>query len=276
VNGLDELYAGDAAALARRLDADPALVHAREPSAEGPYCGYFYRATLLHHVAGNPTIRPLPPNIVEIARLLLDRGAEVDAVTEQGPSQPDDIGWTTLGLAATSGNPHAIPLVELMLERGADLDARNGGPLIGALYYDQLDAARHLVERGARVDMVAAAGLGRIDLMEAHAGEYTLVHYSQHRARPSSPDAIALVYACKLGHLDAARWLLDRGAPLGRAPYDHDATPLHWAAHENHPDVCELLLARGADRTVRDTSFDGTPADWAAHAGHHALAEKVR
>jgi hypothetical protein len=73
---LDVFYAGDAAALERLLRADPSLLHARVTSAEGPYCGYFHEATLLHHVAGNPFIRPLPAATTELARLVLERGAD--------------------------------------------------------------------------------------------------------------------------------------------------------------------------------------------------------
>ncbi|MFY0571555.1 ankyrin repeat domain-containing protein [Archangium lansingense] len=288
---LDELYAGDAVSLERLLRANPALLHARVTSAEGPYCGYFHQATLLHHVAGNPLIRPLPVTTTELARLILELGAEVDAATQPGPAQPDDIGWSTLGLVATSDATrsagHQRPLLELLLAYGANIDFRNGGPLVGALYYGEAEAARFLVEHGARYDLVTAAGLGRVELMarfvrddgtltpDAHA----LVHYSQVRDRPASRADIlglALIFASMGGNRDAAAWLLDRGASVqARPPFDHAATPLHWAALRGHAEVASLLLDRGADRTVRDTSFDATPQGWAEHAGHQAVAALI-
>lgn len=288
---LDMFYAGDAAALERLLRATPSLVPARVASAEDPYCGYFHQATLLHHVAGNPFIRPLPAETTVLARLILELGAEVDAATRPGPAQPDDIGWSTLGLVATSDAArragHQRPLLELLLARGANLDFRNGGPLVGALYYGEAEAARFLVESGARYDLVTAAGLGRIDLMarfvrddgtltpDAHA----LVHYSQVRDRPASRADIlglALIFASMGGHRDAAAWLLDRDASVhARPPFDHLATPLHWAALRGHAEVASLLLERGADRTVRDTSFQGTPEGWAEHTGHQAVAALI-
>jgi peptide-methionine (S)-S-oxide reductase len=288
---LDAFYAGDVAALERRLAAEPELVTARVSSATGHYCGYFFEATLLHHVAGNPQIRPLPAATPALAALLLDRGAAIDAATHAGPAQPHDIGWSTLGLVATSLDArrtgHQRPLMELLLARGADIDFRDGGPLIGALYYGEEEAAAFLAERGARVDLVAAAGLGDLDRMARYVGAdgalapdaYRLVHYSQKRERPVAPAAIlslALAYACKGGHPAAAAWLIDRGAaPSGRAPFDHDATPLHWAALRGRAEVVELLLERGADRSIRDTTYDGTPAGWAEHAGHTALAARL-
>jgi hypothetical protein len=287
---LEAFYAADVAGLERRLAADPSLVTARVLSDAGHYCGYFFEATLLHHVAGNPQIWPLPPETLAMAALLLDRGAEVDAATHAGPSQPDDIGWSTLGLAASSLEARRTGLqrglLELLLDRGADIDFRDGEAMIGALYYGEQEAAAFLAERGARVDLIAAAGLGRIDLMAHHIGAdgavaadaYSLVHYSSHRERPVAPAAIlslALVYAAKGGHRAAAAWLLDRGAPLGRAPFDHDATPLHWAALRGHPDVVDLLLERGADRSLRDSSYHSTPAGWASHEGHTAIASRL-
>lgn len=288
---LDVFYAGDAAALERLLRAEPSLLHARVSSAEGHYCGYFHEVTLLHHVAGNPFIRPLPEETTDLARLILGLGAEVDAATRPGPAQPDDIGWSTLGLVATSDAArragHQRPLLELLLARGANIDFRNGGPLVGALYYGEAEAARFLVEHGARYDLVTAAGLGRIDLMarfvrddgtlapDAHA----LVHYSQVRDRPASHADIlglALVFASFSGNRDAAAWLLDRGASVNaRPPFDHTATPLHWAALRGHAEVASLLLDRGADRAVRDTSFEATPQGWAEHAGHRAVAALI-
>jgi len=288
---LDAFYAGDAAGLERLLRAEPTLVHARVMSAEGHYCGYFHQATLLHHVAGNPLIRPLPTAVAELARLVLEFGAEVDAATRPGPAQPDDIGWSTLGLVATSNAAHRAghqrTLLELLLARGADIDFRNGGPLVGALYYGEAEAARFLVERGARYDLVTSAGLGRVDLMERFVRDdgtlapdaHALVHYSQVRDRPASRADIlglALVFASMGGHRDAAAWLLDRGASVqARPPFDHAATPLHWAALRGHAEVASFLLDRGADRSVRDTSFNDTPQGWAEYKGHQAVAALV-
>ena len=87
---------GDLERLRGLIASDPALVYART-NLEPPY-GYFTGATLLHHVAGNPSrgrleglLPPLPRNTVEMARLLLDSGADVNALT-LGPS-----GGTTMG-----------------------------------------------------------------------------------------------------------------------------------------------------------------------------------
>ncbi|MEO6710201.1 MAG: ankyrin repeat domain-containing protein [Planctomycetota bacterium] len=286
---LRTFYAGDVERMSSILSAAPSLVHERVASSHGHYCGYFFEASLLHHVAGNPSILPLPATTLAMAELILDRGAEVDAPTHPGPRQPNDIGWSTLGLVATSGDArksgHQRSLLELLIRRGADVNFRNGGPLIGALYYSELEAARFLVEHGARVDLIAAAGLGRIDLMRPFAGDggllrgdaHTLVHYGQAAGRPQTAAAIlgvAMTYACIGGHRAAVEWLLAHGASASeRTQFDHDATPLHWAALHGHREVCEALLNAGAGRTLRDASFRSTPSGWAAHDGHVELAQ---
>lgn len=57
------------------LRAQPSLIEARSDSP--------HRSTLLHYVAANgiePALQKSPPNAVEIARILLDAGANVNAV----------------------------------------------------------------------------------------------------------------------------------------------------------------------------------------------------
>jgi len=278
---------GDLEGLARLLDVEPALATARWPGEEVPYDGYFHRATLLHHVSGNPLESPVPDNAVDLALLLVDRGAEVDAVTAQGPSQPNDVGWTTLGLVATSGVAREAgvqrALLDALVERGADVDARNGGALVGALYYGEREAAARLVEHGADVDMVAAAGLGRLDLVDRHVGAdgtlstdaHRLVHYG---LVPLPPEetldhvlSLALVYAAKGGHVPVLERLVDLGGSVdSRPPFDHRATLLHWAVLGDQPDAVRWLLRNGADAEARDTSFHSTPLGWARHLGRPA------
>ncbi|KAJ8599229.1 hypothetical protein CTAYLR_006387 [Chrysophaeum taylorii] len=272
---------GDVAGLEAALNDD--VVAMRVVSTDPPYDGYFHGATLLHHTAMNPV--DARGEVCEMAKLLLDAGADVDAVTLAGPSQPKDIGWTTLGLAATSVSARANgcqkKLMDLLVVRGADLDARNGGPLMGALYYGEIEAARWLVAKGAACDAVAAAGLGDVrrlaTFFEAGGlrdGAHSLAHYSQVdledealRTDRAHVLGLALVYAAKNGHVDAIRFLVDDlEAPVNARPFwDYRATPLHWAAHANHLPVATFLLSRRADPGARDACFDATPLAWHRH-----------
>jgi ankyrin repeat protein len=123
---------GDAARLEELLDADPALVnsYAQDGFFALGLAAFFkhLEAVRLLLARGAYTnqesrhaqivVRPIHSaaadgGSTEIARLLLDAGADVSA------KQPG--GFTPLHAAAQGGN---VELVELLLERGADRDAR--------------------------------------------------------------------------------------------------------------------------------------------------------
>jgi ankyrin repeat protein len=80
----------------------------------------------------------------------------------------------------------------------------------------------------------------------------------------------AFVLACRNGHTDAARFLLDRGADVDARGF-LGATGLHWAAHNGHADAVRFLLAAGADPTLHDTRFDSDALGWAREGGHEPV-----
>ncbi len=130
------------------LDEDPGLVDAAVPLRYEPD----ERATPLHQAAA--------AHDEEIARLLLDRGARVDAVDTQGQ--------TPLHRAAGGGS--APGFVELLLDRGADLEAlaaEGRSPLRRAVRNRRQEKAAVLVERGARVDLYSAVALGDAERVRA-------------------------------------------------------------------------------------------------------------
>ena len=91
----DAVVGGDIAAVESKLNAD--LVRARSTRR--------HHATLLHYVAANGVedFRQLsPPNAVEIACLLLDAGAEVDALADTYGGGTDQ---TTMNLLVSSAHP---------------------------------------------------------------------------------------------------------------------------------------------------------------------------
>jgi ankyrin repeat protein len=104
--------------LARLLEADPALVDARFADLDigntGERLLTLKGATLLHAAAEFGRI--------EFARLLLDRGADINAranVDDQGIG-----GQTPIFHAVTQFGDHGLPVAKLLLERGADLSVR--------------------------------------------------------------------------------------------------------------------------------------------------------
>jgi ankyrin repeat protein len=237
----DAVVGGDEATLGSLLRADQGVAHARSARR--------HHATLLHYVAANGVEdyrQKSPPNAVAIATLLLDAGAEVDALADTyggGPAQ------TTLSLLVSSAHPAnagvQVALVELLAGRGAAVDgvADDGAPLMTALGFGYPAAAQALAARGARVDnVVVAAGLGRLDIVRALAGHDQAVT-DPWRGDVSDPEELALVWAAKYGHTPVVEFLLDRGVPIAATD---DMTPLHWAAARGHTSVIALLLNRGA------------------------------
>src|SRR6185436_2985106 len=152
--------------LKRLLRDDPKLVHARSTRE--------HAATLLHYVSANGVEgyrQKTLANIVEITKLLLSAGAEVDAEADVYGG-----GATTLGLVATSVHPYRAgvqnSLMQILLDHGAEIDHKTSAgnrqsSVPGALANGRGEAAVYLAERGARLNLEAAAGVGRLDVVKS-------------------------------------------------------------------------------------------------------------
>ncbi|MBV8761555.1 MAG: ankyrin repeat domain-containing protein [Deltaproteobacteria bacterium] len=248
---VDLLDAGDVAGLRAHLAAHPDVVRQRVELAGG---NYFTHPTLLEFIAENPTRRgTLPANIVDVARVIIDAGAE---------SLDDALDLVASSLAARTAGVQAA-LIDLLCDRGADPQK----VLRTAVVQGEHGAAQQLLARGAVIDVVVAAALGRT------ADVVRLV------AAASADDRLlALGEAAQYGHLDVVRALLVAGVdpshyiPVGG--HSH-TTPLHQAALAGHAEVARLLVSRGASRELRDIMHGATPAGWAEYAGHDALAAEL-
>ncbi len=258
VSALDR---GDIQQLEAVLDRDPSLVEYRCRHGEWYESGYFQGAALLHHVAGNPIRCPLPPNIVDVARLLLERGADPNATTDNGSS--------TVGLILTSKQVSdrglAGPLIDVLCGAGAQLRLEDPDVLSMPLLNQAPATAHELIRRGAQVDARHAAGLGRLDDLDA---------FLKSGIEPALRDE-ALVFACIRGQQEAARILVARGAkadvlmtPGGQTP----RTALHEAANRGYLAIVRLLIENDANTKVVEPRWGGTPAGWATHGGHPEIA----
>jgi len=231
------------------------------------------------------------PNNVEMARILIEAGAELN--------EP----------LVAAGSIDNRPVAELLLDRGAAIDGTGGwSPLEEALYWNSQNAIALLLERGAKVqNLRIAAGLGRTDLIKAFFdadgnlkpeagridwpfGSLEMIARSNHNeaGKQMLADRIngwsqdqqsivnnAFVYACMHGHIDAAELLLSKGAQINSIPggFDYAGTGLHYAALNGHRAMIEFLLDHGADRNIKDTKVGSTPAGWADHGGHPELRQ---
>lgn len=263
----DAIVRGDLVALEALLRDNPDLVRERSTRK--------HKASLLHYVAANGVEdfrQRTPPNAVEVATRLLDAGADVDAVAETyggGTYQ------TTMNLLVSSAHPAEAGLqsrlVELLVDRGAAVDglANDSSPIMTALAFGYPDAAATLVRRGAKITNVAiAASLGRLDLVrEWVLDRDTLSHQEPLRVPywvhipEDAPGQIAraMVVACRFGHPDVARFLVDLGVDPASA--DHEGmSALHWASARGLTAIMAHLLAKGAPLEARNT-WGGTVLD---------------
>jgi ankyrin repeat protein len=269
-DALAALDAGDVERLRALLGAHPELVQAR--TNLDPRNGYFAGATLLHHVAGNPwRDHKLPANIVDIARVLLEAGADVNAET-LGPN-----GGTTMALLVTGKQASDMgvtgPLMELLLQHGATLDLRRPDVLDASLANHAPRAAEKMIELGAHPDVFAAAALGRMDLLRALFDDNDRLRSRPHRnAKPMSErDAIGLaaLYAYVREQRDALDFLLQKDGNWNMTGVNN-GTLLHRAAWSGDLPIMERLIAKGADLHNRDNPFNSTPLSWAQHNKQHA------
>ena len=258
---VDAIIAGDPAGLERALHDCPDLVRARSPRT--------HHSMLLHYVGANGVEgwrQRTPGNAVQVAEILLNAGAEIDATADMYHG-----GCTTLGLVATSIHPKLAgvlqPLIDMLLARGARIDALGGGNrariVNSCLANGRPEAAGYLAQRGAPLDLEAAAGLGRLDVVRS---------FFDRDGRLKPPATIAqlkdgITWACEYGHTDVVGYLLDHGVAASEVlPRPHQQTGLHWAAYGGHADTVKALLKRRPALDVRDGTFKGTPLDWALHA----------
>ena len=251
---------GNLAALTRLLREDPELVRARSARRHG--------ATLLHYVGSNGIEgfrQRAPKNLVAIAAALLDAGADVNA-TARMYGDTD----TTLHLAATSIHPVQAgvlePLLTFLLARGAGVGDDSGAAwsaLINACHANARPAAAEfLAARAPALDLEAAAGLGRLDLVAASFGP-------DGRLKPPATETQrndGFMWACEYGRTDVVSLLLAKGMPVGAKGRTNGQTGLHWAAWEGHIDTLQTLLDAGAPVDTRDDTFGGTALGWALYA----------
>jgi uncharacterized protein len=187
---------------------------------------------------------------IDVARVLVDAGADIEARTSWGASPLD---W-----AATMGS---IRVAELLLSRGA------GG-----------------------FTLITAAALGKRREVEAIVQSGADLSPHRRRDAPGTPDdhwpadsahiagdvlSDALYAAARNGHAEVVEVLLSRGAHVD-AKGVFGGTALHWAALHGHAETVQLLVSRGANLDLKDARFHATPDGWAQEGGHTHIADTLR
>ena len=191
--------------------------------------------TLLHVAADWPGHFPHGASTV---RLLIAAGADPNAHMTPHPKDPNCV-ETPLHWAASSDD---VGVIDALLDGGADIEAAGaiftGGPAISdAVVFAQWNAARRLLDRGARTTVWQAAALGLLDRVRDSCTGLP---------SPSPQDITnAFWHACRGGQLQTAEYLLGRGADANWIGYDAK-TPLQVADESGNQELSKWLRTHGA------------------------------
>jgi ankyrin repeat protein len=260
------------------LTSDPSLVNAKGGDGKRP----------LHYAAS-----------VGIAELLLDHGAEIDALDDDHHSTPAQYlvserpevahfllargaGFDLL-LAAALGD---IDRVRALLDKDAGAirmrvsqdwfpmidTAKNGGHIYQwtlGFYASAFDVARKhghqavvdlLLERAGPLDRVLDA-LWSGDVAVADA-----IFASSPGVLAQMPDNASRLVAdaARNNKTAAVEAMLDRGFPV-TARSQHGAMPLHWAAWHGNPEMVRAVLKHDPPLDAGDRDHDGTAMGWLIH-----------
>ena len=269
---------GDASLLSALLAGDPTLVHSRDGMDA---------CTPLHFAAN-----------AEIARILVDAGADIEAQDEDHDSPP--VRWLI---------KKAPDAVRFLLDRGAKADiflAAGLGDLALAQRLIDADPACPSYRIG-RSPQAPALGQGRggtiyqwtlgfncyAHQIAARRGHADVAQLLWDRSDERTRFLVACVTANRaeaelrkhlVGSLDdqdlqllprycwetnpslaAVELMLDCGFPIDHTEHSHGYSSLHNAAWSGEPEIVELLIARGAPINLRDPGYHSTPLGWALH-----------
>ena len=193
---------------------------------------------LINGSGGTPLMAAASNGHAEVARLLLEAGADPDILVEDHGrgGDPEVVGRCALFFALVKGHQELVDLLEQVTH-----------PEVCALAYRELPRYRKWLAENPlphvpTVDLFRTVSWGRPDL---------------------------------LGEAIAAGGDVNHRLPSAACPPARGGTPLSWAAATGRMDLVGPLLEAGADPAL--ASHDGrTPADFADLHGHPEVAAALR
>lgn len=108
--------------------------------------------------------------------------------------------------------------------------------------------ARFLIDKGAKVDLCCAAGIGDVQMAR------NLVSKGADVNAVGKYGHTPLHRAAKNGHTNVVAYLLSNGAKTDAKTSDIGQTPLHYASDNGHIDVARLLISSKALIDAKDVS----------------------
>ena len=210
-----------------------------------------WKYTYLHQTTENP-------NPVEMLKLLLDKGALIDATDEwiAWDGKLDDKGGNTALMLSVLNTEAA----KLLIDRGAkiNIQSRCGQTaLMNAV--PNFDILKLLFEKGAKIDpqnksgqtalIIAAPKYNDAVKFLIEKGANIAIRVSDYRASWNALDCAAMA-----GNIEGAKLLMARAVELG-IKEEFISAALHWAVTSNQVAMAKYLLDEGAN--IEGTDQDG-------------------
>lgn len=190
---------------------------------------YLQRQTLLHCASKK--------GYFELVRVLVERFSAHLDITDVNEN-------SALHLAAYGGH---VPIVEYLLNRGADSTLKSQWGTT---------AEEEGVKHGQKITDLFQALRAKDMFDMARRGTLWWFHYYFHYASPDAVDSKGtsiLYHACRYGHYNVAKWLLEKGANINACMVEAPrSTALHTAKYHGYLPIVELLLEYGADASIKN------------------------
>ncbi|MXY45332.1 MAG: hypothetical protein F4Y50_15015 [Dehalococcoidia bacterium] len=275
----------DAEGVSRALDAQPALIDARLLDVNYMLEGDAFREAIRNdphplsrktrtalHLVSTGFFRNATPEVLEVARVLVERGSDVNNVGWDGNNNL----CVPITLASWEGG---LDMMRLLLEADADVSGEHGvAALETAAHHDSVDRYNLLEEYGAPVTAWSLVEMGLTDrvaeLVERDSGllrqreenGYTLLQTAAARGksnpalRESGWEIVrALVRrgaemdvftAAAINDVESLSRILENDPDAADSRLDNGASPVCFAAWSGSHETLEMLLKAGADPNV--------------------------
>jgi hypothetical protein len=251
IRAVEAIRAGDDAALRRLLADRPdiannfsinesLLTEAAELGRSGAVAALMEAsvpANLINESGGTPLMAAAWNGHREVARLLLDAGADPDILVENQcrGGDPEVVGRCALFFALAKGHQDLVELLEPVTR-----------PEVCALAYRELPGylewmTKNPLPHVPTLDLFRTVSSGRLDLLrEAIAAGGDVNHLLPPEACTPARGDTPLSWAAAMGRMDLVGPLLEAGADPGLAGHD-GRTPADLADFNGHPKVAEAL-----------------------------------
>ncbi len=249
---------GDIDAIRTLLDAHPELANCHPWAPQWPHTAIEAAA---HQCVWHR------PKMVEIAQLLIDRGATADLPTIARAGLLEEV------KRRLDADPSLVNVPDIKGRTAIYRAACTYGFL-----KESIPVVEELIRRGAAVDVFTAASWLMIERLTP------MLKQLPDFARLKDPEGLtALHWVTRTDPADArqeaaAKLLLDAGAdPNAEATSNNGMRPLHCAAEwPSSIELAGLLIDRGAEINARSSQSDWTPLDYAIDRNREQMRDFLR